>query len=348
LQTLHVIGEQVGQFLKRKEAEQVLRESEARFRALTQLSSDWYGEIDTDFRFTRIEGQHGEGDAATGGSVIGKTRWETRLVSEEAGGWSAHRARLDAHMPFRDLVLLLPLSDRGKRYISLSGEPMHDDHGVFLGYRGIGRDVTQHKLAENHIQHLATHDGLTGLPNRTLFSEQLELAIRFSRRTGRKMALLFIDLDGFKDVNDACGHDAGDIVLKEMARRFTYCLRNTDVVARLGGDEFVALLQQIDGDDDVAAIARKILDTAARPVSLQGRQFHVTASIGISMYGDDATDELSLMRNADFAMYAAKRNGKNEIRFYSATSMPIGNRLLPTPAARAPARRRSARSRSSR
>ena len=320
LNSMRVIGEQVGQFLQRKDAQRVVKESEARFKALTQLSSDWYWETDNESRFTRIEGDQGESESTEPASkLIGKRRWETDFVTENAGGWSAHRAQIDERLPFRDLVLVRSLADGRKRYVSISGEPVDDSNGVFVGYRGIGQDITTRKLAENRIQHLATHDGLTGLPNRLLLSEQLCVAMRFARRNRRKIAVLFIDLDGFKGINDAWGHDAGDALLQVMAQRFRACLRGTDIVARLGGDEFVALLQELDGPEDVTAIAQKILTSASSPVDVLGRRQQVTASIGISMYDDYATDEQAMMRHADLAMYAAKSSGKNAVRFYVAT-----------------------------
>ena len=318
LQTARRIGEQVGQFLQRKQAQQVLRESEARFRALTDLSSDWYWEIDSDFRFTRIEGRHVEGgESLPGENILGRRRWETGLEIDAEGGWDAHRALLNSHEPYRDVVMYRLMPDGMRRYISASGEPIHNQQGGFIGYRGVGRDITDRKTAENRIQHLATHDGLTLLPNRVMFSELLNLAIRSAQRHGHKVALLFIDLDRFKLINDTLGHEAGDVLLKAMSLRLKDCLRSSDVVARLGGDEFVVLIPQLNEPNEAATVARKILSAAAKPILMFGQECRVTASIGISMYPADAEDEQGLMKNADIAMYLAKEEGKNNFQFYS-------------------------------
>ena len=171
--------------------------------------------------------------------------------------------------------------------------------------------------SQERIQYLATHDGLTGLPNRAMFNELLRLGAESARRYERKFAVLFVDLDRFKFVNDTLGHEAGDVLLKEMSTRFKECLRASDVVARLGGDEFVFLIQEVGDAAQVTTVARKVLSAALRPVEILGQECRVTASIGISMYPTDATDEQSLMKNADMAMYLAKEEGKNNFQFYS-------------------------------
>ena len=175
----------------------------------------------------------------------------------------------------------------------------------------------QRKQAEARIEYLATHDGLTALPNRTLFSQLLNGAVRSAQRYVSSFAVLFIDLDGFKSVNDTLGHGAGDRLLQEMAKRFADCMRSSDIVARLGGDEFVVLVQEASEEEQVTAVSHKILAAAGEPVALAGQQCQVTASIGICMFPADAQDEQSLMKNADAAMYLAKGRGKNNIQFYS-------------------------------
>jgi diguanylate cyclase (GGDEF)-like protein/PAS domain S-box-containing protein len=167
------------------------------------------------------------------------------------------------------------------------------------------------------IDYLASHDGLTGLPNRAMFSEVLNLSIATARRYQRKFAVMFLDLDRFKLINDSLGHEAGDQLLKEMSIRLTGCLRDSDVVARLGGDEFVVLVQELADPEQVAIVARKILAAAMKPFTLLGQECRVTASVGISMYPADAEDEPALMKNADLAMYFAKEEGKNNYQFYS-------------------------------
>jgi diguanylate cyclase (GGDEF)-like protein len=167
------------------------------------------------------------------------------------------------------------------------------------------------------VEYLAYHDGLTGLPNRSLFSRLLARAIKLSRRHERALAVLFLDLDRFKQINDTLGHAAGDQLLQEVARRLQFCLRDSDTVARLGGDEFVALLPEMESVEYAAIVAQKILTALAQPYMLVGQEFRVTASIGICTYPSDGEDEQTLTKHADIAMYQAKEEGKNNFQFYS-------------------------------
>jgi diguanylate cyclase (GGDEF)-like protein len=167
------------------------------------------------------------------------------------------------------------------------------------------------------VEYLAYHDGLTGLPNRSLFSKLLSQSISEARRYDRQLAVAFLDLDRFKQINDTLGHEAGDQLLQQVATRLVECVRESDTVARLGGDEFVVLLPDLGEGKYAATVAQKILAAAARPFTLIGQEFRVTASIGISTYPQDGLDEQTLTKNADIAMYQAKAEGKNNFQFYS-------------------------------
>lgn len=300
----------------RREMEQALRESEERFRALTNLSSDWYWELDTDFRYTRMEGRR-TSLTPLENSFLGKQVWDTGLDTEVPGGWDAQRTVFAMGGSFRNVIMHGMLPNGKPYYISASGEPVFDSEGRFVGYRGVTREVTDQKVAEERIQYLATHDGLTKLPNRVMFSELLNMAIPTARRYNHRFAVLFIDLDRFKFVNDTLGHEAGDQLLQEITARFKQTLRASDVIARLGGDEFVVLIPQVSDVDQVATVARKILSAALKPIVLMGQECRVTASIGVAMFPDHGEDEQTLMKNADIAMYFAKEEGKNNFQLYS-------------------------------
>lgn len=167
------------------------------------------------------------------------------------------------------------------------------------------------------VEYLAYHDGLTGLPNRSMFSKVLSQSVSEAHRYGRRLAVAFLDLDRFKQINDTLGHDAGDQLLQDVAKRLKLCVRESDTVARLGGDEFVVLLPELSELKHAAVIAEKILAAIAKPFILIGHEFRVTASIGISAYPTDGLDEQTLTKNADVAMYKAKAEGKNNFQFYS-------------------------------
>lgn len=166
------------------------------------------------------------------------------------------------------------------------------------------------------VEYLAYHDGLTGLPNRSLFSKLLHQGIQLARRHRRQLAVLFLDLDRFKHINDTLGHEAGDELLKEVANRLKSCVRGSDAAARLGGDEFVVMLPELAEPTHAAAVAQKMIALLAKPFMLLGQEFRVTGSVGIATYPQDGTDEQTLTKNADIAMYKAKELGKNNYQFY--------------------------------
>ena len=179
------------------------------------------------------------------------------------------------------------------------------------------RAVEEQMAHAQQVEYLAFHDGLTGLPNRSLFSKLLAQSISNAKRYNHKLAVLFLDLDRFKQINDTLGHDAGDELLKEVANRLRSCLRESDTVARLGGDEFVAILPELQEEGYSASVAKKILAVVAEPFMLAGQEYRVTVSVGISTFPQDGEDEQTLTKTADIAMYQAKQEGKNNFQFYS-------------------------------
>jgi diguanylate cyclase (GGDEF)-like protein len=198
----------------------------------------------------------------------------------------------------------------------------HDEFGMLArSFDQMQRQITlqfaELQESRQEFEHLARHDMLTGLPNRRLFQDRLDHALARARRSGKKLALLFIDLDRFKEINDQIGHDAGDAVLKAVATRLAATTREADTVARLGGDEFVVLLDDPSSHDQVASIAQKLLDGLKPEIQFQSHVLHAVASIGISQYPQDGETATEILANADRAMYQAKAAGRNCYRFFS-------------------------------
>jgi len=260
---------------------------------------------------------------APGAGLVGQTfqsgqpLWVTDLATDPRA--KAGIAR-DAGMHG---AFLFPVVSEGKPIGVLvfhSRKVREPEDRLLLAVRVIGGQIgqfVQRKRAEERVQHMATHDALTSLPNRAMFGQLLNHEIQVAQRYRRRFAVMFIDLDRFKIVNDTLGHDAGDKLLQEVSTRFKACLRSSDVVARLGGDEFVVLLQEVKDAEQIAIAARKLLSAAMKPIVVLGQECRVTASIGICMYPAHAQDEQSLMKNADIAMYLAKEQGKNNFQFFS-------------------------------
>ena len=307
-------------------AEQARMESEARFRALFEGSADGvvlidphdpqvpWRIVDCNDAFCLMNGYARE--ALIGQSIDllhhdemmrreGPKYLEWIREAGNAWGEGLHRRQDGSSFPIESASSLVAL----------------DGHELILG---LDRDITERKQAEanlqtltERLQHEAHHDPLTGLPNRTLLTDRLEHALARGARTLQPLAVVFLDLDGFKRINDTLGHDAGDELLREVATRLQAALRPSDTVARLGGDEFVVLLTDLSSPTDAARTARRLQAVINRPIDLDGQQVAVQASLGISVAPQDGMNAGTLLRQADLAMYQAKREGKNDLRFFA-------------------------------
>jgi diguanylate cyclase (GGDEF)-like protein/PAS domain S-box-containing protein len=227
------------------------------------------------------------------------------------------KAASENHTGKLPLNSVLIQRDGQEVFIEDSVAPIHDSGGAVTGAVIVFRDVSAARAQSEQMAHLAEHDSLTGLPNRLLFCDRVGQAISLARRHRGQAAVLFLDLDGFKHINDSLGHAAGDKLLQSVAKRLLACVRDPDTVSRYGGDEFAVLLQDVHRHQDAAATARRVLDAVGEVHSVDGHQIHVTASIGISVYPDDGFDAETLIRNADTAMYRAKKNGCKSCQFYN-------------------------------
>ncbi len=303
------------------EAQAALFQSESRFRSLTALSSDWFWEQDAQFRFVKVVGDMLSSQNFPESGYLGKTRCETGVIGVSDEEWAEHNRVLKSHQTFRDFEFQRQTEDGTLRWISVSGMPIFDVEGQFSGYRGVGTDITEQKRHEDETQRLAFYDTLTGLPNRRLLLDRLAQSMVTSGRSQKHGALLFIDLDNFKDLNDTLGHDVGDLLLERVGSRLVTCVRQGDTVARFGGDEFVVMLEDLHvevkpASDQVKAVAEKILATLNLPFDLMGKPHYSTPSIGIAVFCGpvDGVDEL--LKRADLAMYQAKAAGRNTLRFF--------------------------------
>lgn len=307
----------VDDMVARERTEKALQQSEQRFRQLVSMSSDWYWEQDSQFRFTMVTGGFAEKAGVLVEHVLGKTRWEyiPALADTEYG--SRHIAQVRAFQPFADFEYQT-LDDNGQtRWFLVNGQPVFDELGQFTGYRGTGSDITERKLTEQRVHHVAQHDALTGLPNRSLLQDRLGQAVGYASRSGNPVWVMLIDLDRFKFVNDSMGHKAGDVLLMTVAARLRSSLRDADTVARLSGDEFVVIVSERGDQQLTPEIVQRVMNSVAQPVMLGTKEFFVTCSIGVAVYPSESTGADTLIEHADIAMYRAKKLGRNNFQFYT-------------------------------
>jgi diguanylate cyclase (GGDEF)-like protein/PAS domain S-box-containing protein len=302
---------------EQRKVREVLAEREQRFRDVVEASGEYVWETDAEWRYTylsaRIESVLGYMRA----ELLGRKPREFMPLGEARAldEWFERNRR--EGQPFRDLAHR-SITKAGKVvWQQVSGMPVRDAAGRLTGYRGTGVDITARKQAEERIQYLATRDALTGLPNRALLGDRAGQAILAAARGRGMLAVLLVDLDRFKLVNDSLGHRAGDALLGAVAERLANTLRRDDTLARPGGDEFVLLWDGLKTAQDAAQVARRVQDVLQRPFTIEGRALSVTASIGVAIYPGDGRDFGELLKNAETALYDAKESGRNGFRFFS-------------------------------
>jgi diguanylate cyclase (GGDEF)-like protein/PAS domain S-box-containing protein len=303
---------------RRKQAEAALRESEAQLRLAMDAAQlgMWYWECDTD-RFTYSEGLNALFGRPEESALIDYRVLKERLHAEDRELFDAamrHAVKQgdDFQVDFR---VVWP--DGSVHWVANRGQVHRGADGRAQRVIGVAMNITERKLAEQRIAHMAHHDALTGLPNRVLLRDRIQQAIAQAHRAGSQLAVLFLDLDRFKNINDSLGHQLGDRLLQSVASRILVCVREGDTVSRVGGDEFVIVIPGIGATSDASAVASKMLEVLATAFHLHGNDLHVAASIGISLYPADGSDAETLMRNADTAMYHAKDSGRANYQFFT-------------------------------
>ena len=298
---------------------------------LTELESngsDWLIEVDADGRLTHVSPRMADVAGRSRDALIGEPLLSIVGDRRSSQGRTAVRAlteRFLAQRPFRDAVVPARVDD-DLRWWSLSGTPKYDVHGCFAGYRGVGKDITEVRRGQDRIAELARFDPLTGLANRALFREKLDDALARATRTGRPCALLFIDLDRFKGVNDHLGHHAGDRLLREAATRLRQAAGTGASIGRLGGDEFAVMIPGA-SPRRAEAVSRAIVAALARPFELDGVPATIGASVGFALGPQDGASTEALLRAADLALYEVKASGRGAAcRFVPAIGVKVEER----------------------
>ncbi len=302
---------------QRKVLEDELAQSDEWHRTILEEMEDAYYEVDLSGNFTFVN----ESTARhTGYAKKELTRMNFRQVVHEEDidpVFSAFNNVYGSGEPNKGYGHRIIRKDGAVRYVEVAISTVRDKQGAIAGFRCVGRDVTERKQMEQKLADMATHDFLTGLPNRILLYDRFRVALAQAHRNNYKLGIISLDLDHFKEVNDNLGHATGDKLLTAMATRLSNILRSSDTVARLGGDEFLLLLQEIHCPGDAILIAEKIIDSCKEPLQIDGHRLQISTSIGIAIYPDNGEDLDILMRKSDAAMYFSKRHGGMQYKVFT-------------------------------
>jgi diguanylate cyclase (GGDEF)-like protein/PAS domain S-box-containing protein len=292
-----------------------IERNERRFRDLADASSDWIWEIDADSRLTFLSERFAQATGVSAQARLGKPISELLRPANRHGRLERVRDDIKARRSFRNLLCHYDEGER-VRTLRVAGTPIFGPRGEFSGFRGTATDITAEVEAERRIQHLALHDALTGLPNRECWRANAEAALMEAARGGERVAVLCLDMDRFKDINDTLGHGAGDLLIKGCAARLEAAVRPSDTVARLGGDEFVILQTSQQQPDAARDLAKRIVHVLSQPYDLDGHKVLVTASVGVAIASDGKATPERLLQQADVALYRTKEEGRNGFRFF--------------------------------
>ncbi len=300
---------------ERKQMESTVKESEERYRSLVDLSPDGIA-VHADGKFVFIN--------PAGARCLGATNPDQLI-----GKYFIEIVHPDYHVIARERLELMEQKQTSvpwitEKFLRLDGREIDVEvAGVPFTHRGrpgaqiIFRDITERKMVESRLERLALYDTLTGLPNRTLFFDRMNQLLALAKRNHYVLALLYMDFDRFKAVNDTLGHDVGDLLLKEASKRMVSCTRQADTVARMGGDEFIGICGKIAAPSDAGVVAQKIIDALSQPFFVKGHECTIGASIGISLYPNDGEDVETLLSKADTAMYRMKEYGMGGYTYFS-------------------------------
>jgi len=292
-------------------------DEEQRLWSLLELSCDWVWEMDESLRFTSVKRMNPDRLMLKDEEILGRRRWELGGELIRPATWDEHQAALEARQPFRDLVIRRWHSSGEAVYHTASGDPVFDAGGRFRGYRGVGKDVTEHIRTQESVERLATFDALTRLPNRQAFDERAQRLLSNAYTGSQVCALLYIDLDDFRLLNNGYGHRIGDQVLALVSERMRAVVREPNLLGRRGGDELVALLVDVPRREAAVETARLLIEAISQPAVVLGMEITVTASIGIAYFPQDGVDLDSLLNAADAAMYQAKKEGRRTHAFFT-------------------------------
>jgi len=297
---------------------QTLKESEARFKDVAEASSDWIWETNADLRLMYFSTRFNQVTGLSVENVMDKTLDQFFSSDSDSDGWRRLIDGTHDHTSFRDLRCCYRDSDGHTRICRLAGRPILNEAGEFRGFRGTATDITDEVEAQERASHLAHHDALTGLPNRVLFRERLNVALASNTEQTSRVSVICLDLDHFKEVNDTMGHGAGDVLLQQLSNRLMGCVRQSDTVARLGGDEFAIIQVGINQPLDAEELSRKLIEVVRTPFTIEGQDLHIGVSIGISLADINDNDPERLLKNADIALYRAKQSGRATYRIFEA------------------------------